>query len=257
MSLDILSLPTAIFTHIWDFCGAKEIMAMASTCRLFKTCIGSGMLVVDAKCSDFYYNYKIPVFFKDDCHSVFMTCDLYPPKLDKDYHRLVVMSRKRQQHGDFDTLVWERTIHRKIDTCHIPDISFRNDPSREYLMRYELEQQQIGLNNVRIRKQFMMRSVTPTMQRALHACLAMGLKRMYTWSPMTTTCFEQMDAMRLFMKLYVLNCLSSSSSGRAAPFASFLSQDRKTQAHTMSIWYRKRSCIYLNRHWNKRNQPIV
>jgi hypothetical protein len=60
MSASFLALPTTILAIIWDYCGANDILALASTCEQLYTEIDSFMLVINAQIT----NETIPIFLR-------------------------------------------------------------------------------------------------------------------------------------------------------------------------------------------------
>jgi len=206
MSTHFLSLPATILTNIWCLCEAKDIMAISSTCRTFHTIVESSMLLVDAELvsSPTERPVGIPIFFSDQCHSVFLTCKLRINKDHEQDYRIVVLSRPKHQKGPFDQVVWETT--KPNDDCDwlTFEISFRNDPSQEYLLRRESLKSDHWLFLIQLHKQFMTLALTPQMKGALTTCLNMGCLIKDAWYPIKAAPWNNILVTQFFMKLFVL-----------------------------------------------------
>ncbi len=185
MRMNVLSLPPALFTYIWDFCGAKECMALFLTCRAFRAEMKQAMLYVGAQrtISHPCLSSVIPIFFSDRCHSVFLRCQVKGDGYGKKEFSVAVVSRNRQQKNrEFDTVVWEKTMRSSSGRSVPFFISFRNDPSQEYLLRREathVSSYMIALT----RWQFMTTACTLGMKGAVRRCLEIGCIMSDAWKP--------------------------------------------------------------------------
>lgn len=190
-------------------------MALSSTCRMFRTAIEGSMLVVDAKQDSLGDDMDIPIFASDQCHSVFLTCQVLTRRDENRDYRFVIMSRERYSKGAFDNVVWDNTKHsgsqdgRRL-TFHI---SFCNNPSQEYCIRVDCNEPIYTFYYIELRKQFMTSALKPAMKGALTHCLRMGGITNQSWH--SSNSLMEVAKMKLFfMRLYVLSfeCLPEASS---------------------------------------------
>ena len=204
-------------------CDAKDIMALASTCRMLNTEIERCMLVVDAQ-HDCYFLQQIPVFFADHCHSSFMTC------VSHVYTRMALSSSTKPNYESYHyETVWIEEVGRHDHS----DIAFRNYPSQEYKIDIKHGEDRDPNYVVRLRKQFMTSAVTPAMQQALSVCLNMGPEQGDVWYPIGRSRIAA-EMTWFFMKLFLLGC--GSLSEESSPIrACFESGEKTMQVEDTSI----------------------
>lgn len=158
------------------------------------------MLVIDAE-QNCYQSEKIPIFFPDQCHSVFISCESY---FDTSIDVSSSTRNPRTYSGSNRLFLWRREVCEN-DYC---PIAFRNDPSREYEVCDYSGIEDDATLSVGLQKQFMLSAVTPAMKQAISVCLGLGCLKSRVWRP--TRSVKEREMTRFFIKLFLLGCGSLS-----------------------------------------------
>lgn len=164
----------------------------------------------------------------------------------------MLLSRKRRQNADFDSIVWEEIKKSKDLRRMTFSIFFRNDPSQEYVLRHECDEPFCNYI-VTVQKQFMSRSLSPTMKGALAACLEMGFHSHFAWFLAKDDCSEQLDMTRFYMKLFVLGY--SNLSDKSSPVGRFF-ESGPTDAWPSNLELTQKQILNLFEQTLEQKEPL-
>lgn len=214
--VDFLSLPCDVVSNICSFCEDNEVLAISLTCPTLHQDVENSMLPLNVQRSNIPKEWKIPIFFPDQCHSVFFTWKIVRPSRDH-VHTFVLVSRRRDNYGR----TAETIVHQMLY------FSFRNNPSQEYFLRHECRDANENYFRIAsLEKQYIVNALTPTQKDALTACLKVGCIQSIIFRPMNNDIEPRADIVHLFMKLFVVCFGSLSIVESHAPIHAFFDSAR-------------------------------